>query len=426
MSRSEKGRAAALEADVRGLANVRGGLQELAPEMVRLRRDLHRHPEPGFSETRTAGVIADWLAGCDGFAVRTGVAQTGIIADLQGDDSAGPCVLLRSDMDALRLQEENQSIDYRSVRDGVMHACGHDAHMAILMGVARYLAAHRARIRGRVRLLFQPAEEGPGGAEPMISEGALRDPKPDVAFGLHVWGSQPTGFAGLRAGPMMAYTDEIEFRMRGRGGHGAYPHETVDTILAAAHFVVALQSVVSRNVDPTQPAVFSIGKIRGGSIMNVIAEEVALDGTLRTLTPEIRERCHRRISEIAGGIDATFGTQTGVRLIDRYPALVNDAAMTRLAVGKIEEVLGAGHVDTDMLSMGGEDMAFYLQEVPGCFFFIGAGNPAKGCGVPNHNPSFDVDEDVLPLGAEILVRLCEHFVGELEGQAVAPGHRRRV
>ncbi|MBD3236879.1 MAG: amidohydrolase, partial [Candidatus Eisenbacteria bacterium] len=400
--------------DAGGLPRVRGTLRDLAPEMVRLRRDLHRHPEPGFAETRTAGVIAEWLGDCEGVRVRTGVARTGIIADLQGPDPRGPCVLLRADMDALRLQEENEAIPYRSVNDGVMHACGHDAHMATLMGVARYLATRRGRVRGHLRLLFQPAEEGPGGAAPMIAEGALRDPRPDVAFGLHVWGSQPLGYAGVRAGPMMAYTDEIEFRMRGRGGHGAYPHETVDTIHAAAQMIVGLQSVVSRSVDPTQPAVFSIGKIAGGSVMNIIAEEVAFDGTLRTLTPEVRETCHRRIREIAGGIDAACGTRTEVRFIDRYPAVVNDPALTDLAVSQIEAVLGAGRVRTDMLSMGGEDMSFYLREVPGCFFFLGAGNPSKGCSVPNHNPRFDVDEDVLPLGAEILVRLCEQFVGALE------------
>lgn len=399
--------------DLSGMINVRDGIRKLAPEIVRLRRDLHQHPEPALEEKRTSGEIVRWLEACEGFHLRTGIAGTGIIADLPGVAS-GPVVLLRADMDALRLVEENAELEYRSVNNGVMHACGHDAHMAILMGVARYLSAHRDRIKGHVRLLFQPAEEGPGGAVPMIAAGALRDPRPDAAFGLHVWGSLPSGFAGVRAGPMMAATDEIEFVMRGRGGHGAYPHETVDTILAASQLVVALQSIVSRNVDPAQTAVVSIGKLHGGTAMNIIAERAELNGTLRTFVPAIHELCVRRVHEITAGIDATFGTQTEVRFIERYPALVNDAEMTKLAVKTAEGVLGDGHVQTDVLSMGGEDMAFYLQQVPGSFFFIGAANPSKGCCAPNHNPHFNIDEDILPLGAEILVRLAEHFVGALE------------
>jgi amidohydrolase len=402
-----------MQPDLSGLKNVRPGIAELAAEMVRLRRDLHKHPEPGFSEVRSASVIEQWLRDCGGFEIRTGVAKTGIIADLTGGDPQGPAVLLRADMDALKMQEENEEIEYRSVNAGVMHACGHDAHMAILMGVARFLAGHREAIKGHVRLLFQPAEEGPGGALPMITEGALRDPRPAAVFGLPVWGSLPIGHAGVRAGPMMAATDEILFRVRGRGGHGAYPHETIDSILAASHLVVALQSIVSRNVDPTQTAVLSIGKIHGGTVMNIIAEEVALEGTQRSFLPETRDLCARRVKEVARGVDETFGTRTEVEFIERYPALVNDPEMTRLTHEAIESVLGTGRVDPDFMSMGGEDMAFYLREIPGAFFFLGAGNPAKGCGVPNHNPRFNIDEDVLPLGAEILVRQVEQFVGSL-------------
>lgn len=408
MAEVEKG---TLKADNSGLARVRPELRALAVEMTALRRDFHRHPERGFEEVRTAGKVADYLAGCPGFEVRTGIAKTGVVADLVGSAGEGPTVLLRADMDALKAEEANEQLEYRSIHAGVMHACGHDAHMATLLGVARVLSGMRARLRGRVRLIFQPAEEGPGGAEPMIAEGVLRDPKPDAAFGLHVWSKLPVGYAGLRAGPMMAYTDELEIRMQGRGCHGAYPHEGIDTIHAAAQLIVALQSIVSRNVAPIDSAVLSIGRIQGGTVMNALAEHVTLNGTQRTLLTSTREFCMRRVKELAAGIDTAHGTQTRVRYIDRYPALVNDAAMTRLAQRVIESVLGEGRVQADLLSLGGEDMGYYLREVPGCFFFLGAGNAEKGCSAPHHSPHFNIDEDALALGAEILLRLTEHFVG---------------
>jgi len=375
---------------------------------------LHQHPEGGFQEVRSAERIATYLRECEGVKVRTGIARTGVIADLEGGDPQGPCVLLRADMDALRADEENEQLEYRSQNPGFMHACGHDGHMAILLGVARCLSRHRRAFRGRVRLIFQPAEEGPGGAEPMIAEGALRDPRPDAAFGLHVWSRLPTGYAGLRAGPMMAYTDEIAIRVHGKGGHGAYPHDGVDAILAAAQLIVALQSIVSRNVDPTQAAVLSMGKIQGGTVMNALAERVVIEGTQRAFLPEVRDLCTRRVHEIAAGIDAALGSRTEVEYVARYPALVNDPEMTRLTVEVLESVLGTGRVQTDWLSMGGEDMSFYLREVPGCFLFLGAGNSAKGCTAPHHSPRFNFDEEALPLGAEVLLRLAEHFVGPLD------------
>ncbi len=400
-----------LEPDACGLTRVRPELRALVPEMIALRRDFHKHPERGFEEVRTAAKIAEFLATCEGFRVRTGVAGTGIVADLDGGDVEGPTVLLRADMDALKADEENPQLEYRSRNPGIMHACGHDGHMATLLGVARVLARRRSSLRGRVRLIFQPAEEGPGGAEPMIAAGALQDPRPDVAFALHLWSRLPLGYAGLRAGPMMAYTDELEIRIQGRGGHGAYPHEGIDAILAAAQLIVTLQTIVSRSVDPTDRAVLSIGKIAGGTVMNALAEHVTLNGTQRTFLPQTRDLCSRRVREIVAGIDQALGTHSEVRYTDRYPALVNDPAMTLVAQEIIESVLGAGRVQTDLLSMGGEDMGYYLREIPGCFFFLGAGNAAKGCTHPHHSPRFDFDEDALAIGAEILLRLAERFVG---------------
>jgi len=396
-----------LKPDPRPLAKVRPEVKDLVPEMVRMRRDLHRHPEPGFEEVRTAAKVAEWLAAGDAIRVRTGVAQTGIVADIGASAGPGPHVLLRADMDALRVQEENPHLDYCSVNPGVMHACGHDAHTAILIGVARILARHGSQMKGSVRLVFQPAEEGPGGAAPMIAAGVLTNPRPDAALGLHVWSSVPLGHAALRPGPIMAETAELHITVRGKGGHGAAPHETIDPIAAAAQFIVGLQSIVSRNVDPLDSAVLSIGKINGGSIMNAIADAVTLDGTMRNYLPETRALLERRLSELAAGLDRSFGTHTTVEITDRYPPVVNDPAMTAVARGVLTGLLGADNIRDDLRVMGGEDMAFYLQHVPGCFIFLGAGNSERGIDHPHHNPRFDIDEDVLPLGAELTLRLVE-------------------
>ncbi len=398
-----------MKIDLGAVSRVRDEVRDLAPELVRLRREFHRDPEPGFEEVRTAGRIVEWLEACGGFRVRSGVAKTGVVADLGRSDGPGPHLLLRADMDALRVQEENPDRDYASVNPGVMHACGHDAHTAILLGVARVLSRHADRLPGSVRLIFQPAEEGPGGAAPMIAEGVLTNPRPDAAFGLHVWSPLPVGYAELRAGPVMADTSELRMVVKGRGGHGACPHETIDPIVAAAHLVVALQTLVSRNVDPLDSAVLSVGKIRGGSIMNAIADEVVLDGTMRTYLPGTRALLMRRLQELARGVDQTFGTRSVIEVIERYPPMVNDPEMTRWATGVLEDLLGPGRVGGDLRLMGGEDMAFYLQEVPGCFLFLGAGNPEEGIDKPHHNPGFDIDERVLPLGSELLLRLVEGY-----------------
>ena len=396
-----------MKPDLRPLEKVRAEVKALAPELVAMRRDLHRHPEPGFEEARTAARVAEWLSACPGVRVRTGVAGTGLVADVGASGGRGPHVLLRADMDALRVQEENPHLEFRSVNPGVMHACGHDAHTAMLVGVARVLAARSAGMTGSVRLVFQPAEEGPGGAAPMIAAGVLADPRPDVAFALHVWSTIPLGHAALRPGPIMADTSELRITVQGKGGHGASPHETIDPIAAAAQFVVGLQSVVSRNVNPLDSAVLSIGKIRGGSIMNAIADEVVMDGTMRSYLPETRALLVRRLGELAEGLDRAFGTRTAVEITARYPPLVNEPAMTRTALGVLAGLLGTDNVRGDLRVMGGEDMAFFLQQVPGCFIFLGAGNPGRGIDHPHHNPRFEIDEDVLPLGVELMLRLVE-------------------
>ena len=392
------------------LERVRPAVMACREEVVALRRDLHQHPEPGYEEQRTAAKVADWLADCEGFRVRTGIAQTGVVADIGERE---PCILLRADMDALRVQEENEHLAYRSQRPGIMHACGHDAHTAILLGVARVLAQHRTSLGGSVRLVFQPAEEGPGGAEPMIAQGVLDDPTPAAAFGLHVWSPLPVGHMAVSEGAIMASTDELRITIVGRGGHGAVPQETIDPICASAQFIVGLQSIVSRNIDPLDTAVLSIGKITGGSVMNAIAAEVVLEGTLRAYKPETRELLRRRLRELGAGIDQSFGTRTNVEVIERYPATVNDPEMTGIASEIAADLFGSENVHSDLRLMGAEDMSFYLKRLPGCFLFLGAGNTAKGIDRPHHNPGFNIDEDALPLGMELFLRLVERFCGAL-------------
>lgn len=392
------------------LERVRPAVMACREEVVALRRDLHQHPEPGYEEQRTAAKVADWLADCEGFRVRTGIAQTGVVADIGERE---PCILLRADMDALRVQEENEHLAYRSQRPGIMHACGHDAHTAILLGVARVLSQHRTSLGGSVRLVFQPAEEGPGGAEPMIVQGVLDDPTPAAAFGLHVWSPLPVGHMAVSEGAIMASTDELRITIVGRGGHGAVPQETIDPICASAQFIVGLQSIVSRNIDPLDTAVLSIGKITGGSVMNAIAAEVVLEGTLRAYKPETRELLRRRLRELGAGIDQSFGTRTNVEVIERYPATVNDPEMTGIASEIAADLFGSENVHSDLRLMGAEDMSFYLKRLPGCFLFLGAGNTAKGIDRPHHNPGFNIDEDALPLGMELFLRLVERFCGAL-------------
>ncbi len=392
-----------------GLANVRPEIMAIKDDMIAQRRQFHQNPEPGFGEVQTAAAIVQWLEDCGRFNVRTQVAGTGVVADLPGSDETMPWIALRADMDALQIQEENTELDYCSRNPGLMHACGHDAHVAILLGVARILTSHHTELPFGVRLIFQPAEEGPGGAEPMLEEGVLENPRPGMIIGLHVWSSLPVGYINISPGPVMASTDELKFHIKGSGGHGAVPQETVDSIVAAAHFISAIQTIVSRNIDPVDSGVVSIGKIVGGEIMNAIADEVHLDGTLRTYLPETRDLIIRRLNEVGEGIDRTFGTKTKVEVIRRYPAVINDPVVAGAALQTARELFGASCVSSDLRLMGGEDFAFFLNQIPGTFCFLGAGNSEKSCDLPHHHPKFNIDEDAILLGTELLIRLIETY-----------------
>lgn len=393
-----------------GTPQVRESLRTAFSEMVAMRRDLHAHPELGFLEQRTSGRVAEELRR-DYPEVRTGIAKTGVSALLEGG-GAGPgkgrAILLRADMDALPIQEET-SAPYASQNAGAMHACGHDGHMTILLNVARAAARQHARIDGNVRFVFQPAEEGPGGALPMIQEGIMRDPPIEAAFGLHLWSELPTGTVAVTSGAMMAAADEFEIIVHGKGGHAAYPHNTVDAVLVGSEIVVVLQTLVSRETDPTRTAVVSVGTFNAGSNFNIIAETARMRGTLRTFDPAVRERLIRRLREVSEGIAATLGARCEFVFKDHYPALVNDPRMADFVAQIAAEVVGEDKVIRSLVSMGGEDMCYFLREAPGAFFFLGAGNASKGITHPHHSPHFDIDEDAMPIGAEILLRITERY-----------------
>jgi amidohydrolase len=382
--------------------------QALFDHTQALRRDLHMHPELGFKETRTAGIVAHELQAL-GMEVATGIAKTGVVALLEGA-RPGPVILVRFDMDALPVTEETGA-PYTSKNPGVMHACGHDGHTAIGLTVAKMLHAHRSQLSGSVKFVFQPAEEGTcgeeiGGNEMMIREGVLEDPKPDLAFALHLWNEKPLGWVNASAGPVMAGAEEFKIAVRGKGGHGAIPHQTNDPVLAAAQIVNALQSITSRNVAPLQAAVVSVTMIHGGETFNVIPPEVKMEGTIRTFELSVREMVLRRFDEIVHGVAEAMGCTAEANVKRLNPAVVNANDITLRVQEAVRQTLPQADLDTSgHLTMGAEDMAFTLEKVPGCYFFVGSANSAEGLNHGHHHPKFDFDEAALPRAAAIMASL---------------------
>ena len=387
--------------------DIRPGVRAIQDDLIAFRRELHAHPEIGFQETETAGRLAAALK-ADYSEVRTGIAKTGLSVLLDPTGKSERAILLRADMDALPIQEESGAA-YASRNAGAMHACGHDCHMSMLAHAARLAARTHQGIDGAVRFIFQPAEEGPGGAEMMIREGILKNPSVEAAFGLHIWSGLPVGKIAVRSGAIMAAADEFKITVHGRGGHAAYPHETVDTIMVASQLVVALQTLVSRNTDPFEAAVVTIGTFNSGQAFNIIAETACLGGTLRTFDRDLRDHLVRRIREVAEGISRSFGATCDVELITGYPATVNDPRMADFVAGIAGEIVGPENVVGDLVSMGGEDMSYYLNEVPGVFAFLGGGNAGQGIVHAHHSPRFDIDEEALPIGVELFLRIMEKY-----------------
>ena len=372
--------------------------QALAERTVALRRDLHQHPEIAFQEVRTMGVVAERLRAL-GLAPRTGVGRTGVIA-VWDSGRPGPTVLARADMDALPVADEKDA-PYRSRRDGWMHACGHDGHTAVLLSVSEVLLARGDELRGRVVFVFQPAEEIVRGAEAMLADGALDDIEVDHAIGLHLSSTDPTGVVAVRTGPAMAATDSFRLAVQGRGGHAAKPNEAVDPVVVAAHLVLALQALVSRETDPVDPAVISVTSVHGGTAFNIIPESVELKGTLRTFDGDTRARLRRRILEVADAVATTFRATVAHAWTEGSPVVVNDDEATGRLRAVAARIVGAERVVTGAQIMGGDDMALWLGRAPGCYFFVGArGGDASAW--PHHHPRFDIDEAALPIAVEVL------------------------
>ncbi len=380
---------------------IHAAAHALADETVATRRDFHRHPEIAFEETRTAGIIADKLKSLD-LDVRTGVGKTGVVAVLE-TGKPGNTVLMRADIDALPVHEECET-EYRSTLAGKMHACGHDGHASVLLSAAKILSERRDDLKGKLVFVFQPAEEIVRGAQAMLDDGALDGLEPDSSIGLHLSSAHPAGVVAVRSGPAMAATDSFRVLVKGKGGHAARPQDSVDPVMIAANLVTSLQSLVAREVDPVDQAVVTLTSIHGGSAYNIIPEEVELKGTLRTFSPHTRSYLTERVKTVARGVVETLRGEAEVEWRDGSPAVVNDAALTEQFRAVAREVVGEGRVLVAPQIMGGDDMALWLQQAPGCYFFVGAGDEAKGTHHPHHHPKFDIDEAVLPLAVELLTK----------------------
>ena len=391
------------------MLNISEESQSLFVYTQSLRRDFHRHPELGFQEFRTAGIVARELNAL-GLEVTTGVGKTGVVAMLEGSHP-GPVVLLRFDMDALPILEATGA-EYASENPGVMHACGHDGHTAIGLTVARMLYKKKDQWAGTVKFVFQPAEEGLGGAEAMINDGILSDPRPQVNLALHLWNDKPVGWLGIAPGPVMAASEIFTIRIQGKGGHGAAPHTTIDPVLTAAQVVNALQGIVSRNVPPLESAVVSTTMIHGGDAFNVIPQAVELKGTIRTFLPEVRRIVLDRFDQIINGVTQTFNCQVEIDVKSITPAVVNDRDITN----RVRYVADSLKLGTEMpenySTMGSEDMAFFMTEIPSCYFFVGSSNAEKGLNYSHHHPKFDVDETALSRGAALMTAAALEFLQE--------------
>jgi hippurate hydrolase len=380
-------------------------IRQYHSELTAIRRDLHAHPELSFTEQRTAGVVADFLRKL-GIETHTGIAKTGVVAVIPGKKTSGRGIALRADMDCLPMHELND-FSHRSKHEGRMHACGHDGHTTMLLGTARYLAESR-NFAGTAYLVFQPAEEGGGGGQVMVQEGLFdRFPAHEV-YAVHNWPGLPAGQMAVRAGPVMAATDEVQITVRGRGGHGAMPHLVVDPVVAAAQIISALQTIASRNVEPVDAVVVSICSMQTSQLgaFNVVPDAVKLVGTVRSFRPATRDLAEQRLKQICSKTAEAMGCTAEIQYVRGYPATINSAREAQFAARVGERLFGKGNVVTEHdPTMGGEDFSYMLQARPGAYVFLGQGGPQGGCFL--HNPHYDFNDEVIPLGAGYLAALVE-------------------
>ncbi|MGH9942892.1 MAG: M20 metallopeptidase family protein [Pyrinomonadaceae bacterium] len=393
--------------------------EAMRDKLITQRRDFHMHPELSNREVRTARVVAERLRAFGFDEVKTGVGRYGIVALLKGK-KPGPVVAVRADMDALPV-EETRDVPYKSQTPGVMHACGHDLHMTVALGVAEILGGMREEIAGTIKFIFQPAEEGPppgeeGGAKLMVKEGALENPRPLAIFGLHTKPDAEVGQIVYQSGPSMATADRFFVTLRGKKTHGAYPHEGVDAIYVAAQCLSALQSVRSRRIDPTEPLVISVGSIHGGNRFNIIADEVKLEGTMRTLSEDVRRRAQELVRETLAGVTAAHGAAFELKFEEMTALTYNEPRLVEETLPGLRRVLGDENVLARRPQMGAEDFSYFQRVVPGFYIFLGTGNKAKGITAAWHTPEFDVDEASLVVGTKMMATVLLDFLDRHQSQ----------
>lgn len=384
---------------------IRAAVTAVKERVIGARRDLHRIPETGFNEVKTSAYVAARLKDL-GLEVQTGIAQHGVVGLLR-TGRPGPTLMIRADMDALPMAEETGR-PFASTHPGCMHACGHDAHMAMALGAASVLCQLKDSLRGHVKFVFQPAEEGPGGAQPMIAAGVMENPTVNYAIGCHLWAERPEGYIGIRSGPFMAAMDRFDLKIIGRGGHAAQPHRCVDALEVGAQVVAALQRIVSRQMDPVEPAVVTVGSFHAGTAFNITPSEAVMSGTTRTFSEEIWKSWEARLERVVRGVCESMGAGFELNYTRGYPPTVNDAKMAEVVRRSAVRVVGAERVVEPELTMGGEDMAFFLKLVPGCYYCIGVGHEDAA---PLHNPKFDFREDLMLLGVETHCRVALDLLG---------------
>ncbi len=384
-------------------------IAEWEPELIATQRDFHMHPELGLKEVRTSGIVAERLRALGFDDVRTGIAVPGVKAVLHGG-KPGRTIMLRADMDALPIEEEN-TVEYRSQTAGTMHACGHDAHTAILLSAARILMRHRDEIPGAIVFCFQPAEEGEGGARKMIAEGVMDDPHVDAAIGLHVIQEMPLGTVNVMPGPMMAGGDVFSVTIQGKGGHAAMPHKTVDALMVAVEIVGVLQTLVSREVEPVSPAVVTTATLHaGGTASNIIADTATFSGTTRWFDLETGDYLAQRLPALVRGIAESMRATAEVTVTRIVPPTANEPQMAALVRGVATDIVGADKVLSGPRTMGGEDFSEFTHHVPSCFFWVGSRDEASGKVWGHHHPRFDIDERCLAIGVEMMVRTTMRYL----------------